>query len=227
MISVVIPVYNEERALREKENYYRDLAKTTELIFVDGASSDQTLFLAQGYGKVIQTAKGRARQMNQGARQAHGEILLFLHADALLDTAYLEKITEVVTRQNYIGGCFSQRFKEEALIYRWIAWTGNMRAKVFKIFYGDQGIFVRKDVFWRIGGFPPMRLGEDIFFTKKLKKEGKVRMLSYPIYCSARRWANQGILKTFFLNLRINAALSLGYDVDKLAGIYRDVRDDG
>lgn len=227
MISVIIPVYNEEECLSKDAVYYQAISRDADLIFVDGGSGDDTIFLAKKSGRVISAPKSRAVQMNQGAKEAKNDILLFLHADTRIHPENLQHIVEAMKNKKYVGGCFKQVLDDPAVIYRWIAWTGNMRARLSKIFFGDQGIFVRKDVFQKLGGFPEVRIGEDVLFTKKLRKQGNVGILPCPIYCSARRWKSQGIWRTFFLNWRINLALTRDQNLDSVADVYRDVREKG
>ncbi len=224
MLSVVIPVYNEEKALVNNSHFFDQLAQSTEIIFVDGGSKDQTVSLVKKFGKVVCSQKGRALQMNEGARQATSETILFLHADSYFPLEVLGQIEEAILEKGYIGGCLEQVYDSPDLIYKWIAFTGNVRAKLSRVFYGDQCIFVRKDIFTQLGGFPNTEICEDVLFTRKLRREGKVGVLSAPVYCSTRRWKVQGIRKTFFQNMRINMALALNDDLNKLADDYQDVR---
>lgn len=225
MISIVIPVYNEETILSGQREYFTALSKETELIFVDGGSDDDTVRRALDFGEVISTKKNRSFQMNAGARLAKNDILLFLHADTCIPKQALRRVKTAVTEDGFIGGCFCQVIDNPRLIFKWIAWTGNLRAKMFKVFYGDQGIFVRRDIFEKLGGFPDTALAEDVFFTRKLRQEGKVGVLDDPIYCSARRWVDQGIGKTFLLNMKITAGLLKDKNIDLLSKEYKDIRE--
>ena len=225
MISVIVPVYNEEAMLRKNDIYYQMLSKSAELIFVDGGSDDNTVALASKLGRVVKAGKNRATQMNAGARAAKGKILLFLHADAVVQQRHLELVEEVVIKKELTGGCLTQVLDEKGAIFRWIAFTGNMRAKMTKIFYGDQGIFARKGIFKKLDGFPEVNICEDILFSKKLRKAGKVDILPFPVLCSARRWRKQGIIKTFMLNFRIKMTLNFKSNLDPLAENYIDIRE--
>lgn len=225
MISVIIPVYNEEAVLKKNDIYFQMLSRNTELIFVDGGSDDKTASLAGKLGRVIKAGKNRAAQMNVGARVAKEKILLFLHADSIVRQEVLEKIEVAAEEKKYAGGCLTQVLDEQSVLFKWIAFTGNVRAKISKIFYGDQGIFVHKEVFSKLGGFPEVEICEDILFSERLRRAGKVDILPLPIYCSARRWKKQGIVKTFLLNFQIKTALALGKYPDHLAVAYKDVRE--
>ena len=224
MLSIIIPVYNEEYILRQNKDYFRSLSESAEVIFVDGGSSDDTIKIAKTYGRVIKSQKNRAVQMNCGAKAAQYDTLLFLHADSILHEGSVNMVKDAVRNKGYIGGCFCQNLDQPGLIYKWIALTGNVRARMSKIFYGDQGIFVRKDVFWQLKGFPETAICEDVLFTKNLRKLGKVGVLCQPIHCSARRWLQQGLLKNFVLNIRIHLALILRQDLNSLSSIYKDIR---
>jgi len=225
MISVIVPVYNEEECLLKKEIYYQRISELAELIFVDGASTDKTVALAKKWGRVIVAVKNRAAQMNRGAEEARYPILLFLHADAFMPFENLQHLVNAIENKKCVGGCFKQAFDDSAIIYRWIAWTGNIRARLSKVFYGDQAIFVRQDVFQELGGFPEVKIGEDVLFTKKLRRKGRVGILPYAIHCSTRRWKRQGIWRTFLLNWRINTALIWNQDLDQVANAYQNVRE--
>lgn len=225
MISVIIPVYNEEVALSHKADYYKNLAKVAELIFVDGESTDKTLEYAGRYARAFQGPKNRAEQMNLGARKARHDIFLFLHADAIVEPENIAVVEKIIKEKGCVGGCFCQCLDSSGWIYRWIAWTGNVRARVLKIFYGDQGIFVRRDVFWALGGFPSVKICEDVLFSQKLKTMGRSVVLNMPIYCSARRFRRQGVWRTFLLNLRIYLWLLFKGEPDSLARAYHDIRE--
>lgn len=225
MISVIIPVYNEEECLLKNDVYYQVISQAGELIFVDGGSTDRTVLLAKKLGRVFTAPKNRGAQMNRGAKEATHKILLFLHADAAIHLENLQQIVKAIEGRKYIGGCFKQVLDDPAILYRWIEWTGNIRAKVSKVFYGDQAIFVRKDVFQQLGGFPEVKIGEDVLFTKKLRRKGRVGILPFTVNCSTRRWKRQGVWKTFLLNLRINTALVWNQNLDQLANAYQDVRE--
>lgn len=223
-ISIVVPVFNEEETLLKKKIFFQSLGALTELIFVDGGSNDATHNEASRLGQVVATVKNRALQMNEGAKIAKYNILLFLHADTYFPLENLSKIMACLKKNDVVGGCFSQILDSRKRIFKWIAAAGNVRAQWLKIYYGDQGIFVRKNIFWKLGGFPEVAIGEDILLSKRLKKFGETKILPEPIYCSARRFEKQGIWKTSSLNTLISLSLALGLNADSLSYLYEDVR---
>ena len=224
MISIIIPIYNEEEVLRFSTERLLGLSECTELIFVDGGSSDKSADIAKEYGKVLSCEKGRGRQMNVGAREAQNNTLLFLHADNAISPEVFENIEKTVCDNGAVGGCLTQRIENKRPVFRFIEWQGNSRARRTKVFYGDQGIFVRKDVFERIGGFPVVPIFEDVLFTQKLRREGKTTVLPDKIMVSARRWEKRGILRTTVMFSWFLTMFKMGYPLEKIKKLHEDLR---
>lgn len=224
MISIVIPVHNEEAILLQAYAELRGLSLKAEIIFVDGGSCDRSAQFASQNGTVLRSKKGRALQMNYGAGHARGDILLFLHVDTIILPDTLKTIERKIMKDGYIGGCLTQRLDNHAFIYRVIEWQGNIRARMTREFYGDQGIFVKKETFLSIGGFPEVPIMEDVLFAKKLRKCGKTVVLSDKILVSARRWEKNGVIKTtLFFNLLI-LLFWLKVPLNKIKKLYEDLR---
>ncbi|SKC90894.1 TIGR04283 family arsenosugar biosynthesis glycosyltransferase [Maledivibacter halophilus] len=224
MISIILPVLNEEKNIEEMLLNINSLEGKKEVIVVDGGSSDRTVEKASGYAKVIHSERGRANQMNVGAEEALGDILWFVHSDSQLHNRSLQSIEEAINR-GYVGGGFSLSFYDcHTIFMRFVAITSNFRAKLLKLIFGDQGIFIKKDIFLKLGGYPHIELMEDWELSKKLYKAGKVKMLKTSIGTSARRFNKGGQFKTLLLMQKIKLLYILGVSPSKLKEIYREAR---
>jgi rSAM/selenodomain-associated transferase 2 len=224
MVSIIVPLYNEESVLLKNPARLEGLSRAGELVFSDGGSSDRSVDIAGRYGKVVHAKKNRAAQMNQGALQAGGGILLFLHADTIISPDSLAAVEKCIIDGGFIGGCFTQEIDNNAFIYRLIEGQGNLRARLSKEFYGDQGIFVKKDVFLTIGGFPEVPILEDVLFSRKLGARGKTIVLADKILVSARRWENNGVIRTAILYNLIIILFRLKAPLHKIKQLYEDLR---
>lgn len=224
MITIVVPFYNEEKLLRKNSAKFQTLSKQAELIFVDGGSIDKGVDIACQHGKLFHSKKGRAIQMNKGGFSARGDILFFMHADTMITPDELSAIEDAINNRGFIGGCLTQRIDKDAFVYRFIEAQGNSRARRHKIFYGDQGIFVKKDAFEKIGGFPNASIMEDVLFAQQLRKMGQTVVLPDKITVSARRWERNGIIKTTLLFNLIIILFLLKVPLDKIKRLYEDIR---
>lgn len=223
MISVIIPTYNEEEnitSLLQSFNYNDNC----EVIIVDGGSSDKTVELAAKFPvKILKSGNGRAKQMNVGANHARGDILLFLHADCILEDGSIGKIKDSI-KDGFIAGCLRHKIVSSRMIYRFIEFSGDLRARLYKVFYGDQAIFVKKDCFFKLGGYDDVELFDDVMFSKKLRKAGRICILDKNVYTQPRRWENQGVLRTTFINWTLTLGFMFGVPVRRLKSIYTDIR---
>ncbi len=223
MISIIIPVFNEAAAIR-KTLRALPFGRDIEVIIVDGMSTDQTVSVAKKFAvTVITSARGRALQMNAGAAEASGDIFLFLHADCLIEETSLRMLREQV-RDNVVGGCFTHTIDSQRIIFRLIEFSGNVRAKVFGIFYGDQAIFVRRDIFNRLHGFESAPIFEDAIFSRRLRQCGKTIVLKEKAVVSPRRWEKGGVVKTTLLNWALTLGFMAGVSTANLAKLYKDIR---
>jgi rSAM/selenodomain-associated transferase 2 len=226
-LSVIIPTLNEADNIKELINYIENEKVKCEIIISDADSSDRTREIAASQGaEVVNSQKAsRGLQLNRGAEIASAPILLFLHADSNLEESALSSlVTRMDQRPEKIGGCFSLEIKSEHPVLKFISWSSNLRAKYLNLIFGDQGIFIKREVFESLGGFPEIELMEDWEFSKKLAKTGELLFLDKKIYTSARRWEEYGVLKTILLMHKIKILYLFGYSPEKLKQIYRDAR---
>jgi rSAM/selenodomain-associated transferase 2 len=226
-LSVIIPTLNEADNIKELINCIKNENINCEIIISDADSSDRTREIAASQGaKIVNSQKAsRGLQLNRGAEIASAPILLFLHADSNLEESALRSlVTRMEQRSEKVGGCFSLEIKSEHPLLKFISWSSNLRAKYLNLIFGDQGIFIKKEVFESLGGFPEIELMEDWEFSKKLAKTGELLFLDKKIYTSARRWEEYGVLKTILLMHKIKILYLFGYSPEKLKQIYRDAR---
>ena len=198
MISVIIPTYNEEKALPATLEYLLRQAGEYEVIVVDGGSSDRTCQIVRAEPRVrlLTASKGRAAQMNTGACIARGEWLLFLHADTLLPNGALRRLNILETDSSCQAGGFRHRFSGDDWRLRLISWMDNLRAKITCIIYGDQAMFVRRALFEQLGGFPQQPFLEDIAFSEKLKRVIKPVLFDQYVVTDSRKFIQMGIWRS-------------------------------
>lgn len=223
-ISVIIPTLNEAKILRGTLQRLRK-GINLEIIVVDGGSQDDTVSIAKEYTKnVFLSSPGRALQMNEGARHAEGDILLFLHADSHISAGGIGKIIPAVIGLPAVGGAFQLAFDTRNVVIRLVGWFANLRARLTRVPYGDQGIFITKNAFQKIGGYPDLPIMEDVELAVRMKKEGKIALLQEKIFTSPRRWEKEGILFTTFRNRVLMIGYLLGISPHRLASGYRNIR---
>ena len=224
-ISIIVPVLNEISLLHQQLEQFRTLDAEYQLIFCDGGSKDGTYQLLHTWGlTVLQSDAGRALQMNRGAAEASGDLLLFVHADTRIKNEDIQAMIEAMQVTGVVGGHFDVRLSGQAWPFRVIEWMINMRSCLSKISTGDQCQFVRRDVFEGMQGFPKQPLMEDVEFAKRLKRLGRVICLHRKVETSSRRWETKGICKTIWLMWRLRFLYWLGESPDKLVKEYRHAR---
>ena len=233
-ISVIIPTLNEELTIMATLAHTAALG-FDELIVVDGGSLDQTPVLVKSYSRMTQSQaqspvrlvtapRGRARQMNEGAKASGGEILLFLHADTQLPGDAKTMIDTTLADQRMVGGRFDVRFDRPSTWGSIISRMMNWRSRLSGIATGDQALFVRRPIFEQMGGFADIPLMEDIDFSRRLKQKGATAALTATVTTSFRRWERHGPLQTLLLMWVLRFLYWIGVRPSHLVDWYKAVR---
>lgn len=220
MISIIIPVLNEEKVIEEKLQSLLKLKGDKEIIVVDGGSKDNTVYIASRYATLINGRKGRAYQMNDGAKVAKGDILWFLHIDSKVSEESAILIEKAISLGNIGGGLRLYFYDLDTYFMKFVSWSSNLRAKIGGLYFGDQGIFIKREVFEKLGGFKEVPLMEDWDMAMRLKKQGKMKMIDSNIGTSARKFKSEGQLKTLLFMHKIKLLYKLGVSEDKLRDMY-------
>ena len=219
LLSIIVPTLNEAGQL---EATLRPIAKHAdcEVIIADGGSTDGTVDLARRLGcRVVTANRGRSRQMNAGAALSRGEHLLFLHADTRLPATFFEEIHSTL-KTGAIAGAFRFQIDQSGWGLHCVEWGTNLRCRFFQLPYGDQGLFLRSNDFFRQGGFRNWPLMEDFELCQRLRRLGRIRLTPSAISTSARRWKKLGLFRTTLINQLCIAGFRLGVSPERLARWY-------
>ncbi len=214
MISIIIPTYNEEKALPKTLQALLSQPGEFETILVDGGSTDRTRAVVADHisltqhsvlstVQLITAPKGRASQMNAGAKEAKGEWLLFLHADTILPDGAIQRLNDMETDQSIQAGGFMHQFSGDDWRLKCISFLDNFRCTRSRIIYGDQALFVRRTLFEQLGGFPNQPILEDVAFCERLIKVANPLLLYPPVITDARKFIKMGIWRSFIRVLLI------------------------
>ena len=216
LISIITPVLNEEDMIRPFLDHLAGLSGSFELIIVDGGSTDLTCAVVRDYtGRfpaplhLLAAPAGRSGQMNAGAEAAQGEILLFLHVDCRIPADCLQVISRACSEPGACGGAFTHTFGEPGLFHAVIGILVNSCTKYTRTFFGDSGIFVQRDIFFKAGGFPIIPWCEDLEFCRTVRKFGKMKQINRVIRSSPRRFQRIGRVKltaVYMLAILLNMA---------------------
>lgn len=220
--AIVIPVLNEAANLPRLAAQLGPLAQRgVEVVMVDGGSADDTVRLAEQAGfRVIRSARGRAVQMNAGAARSTGDVLIFLHADTELPPDALPRIAARLD-SGYEWGRFDVTIVGTPVMLRVVATMMNWRSRLTSIATGDQAIFMTRDAFNAVGGFPDQPLMEDIEISRRLRSRSRPACLGSRVATSGRRWESRGVWRTIFLMWRLRWAYWRGRPARELAEAYR------
>lgn len=220
--TIVIPVLNEAANLPRLAAQLGPLAQRgVEVVMVDGGSADDTVRLAEQAGfRVIRSARGRAAQMNAGAARSTGDVLIFLHADTELPPDALPRIAARLD-SGYEWGRFDVTIVGTPVMLRVVATMMNWRSRLTGIATGDQAIFMTRDAYDAVGGFPDQPLMEDIEISRRLRSRSRPACLGSRVATSGRRWESRGVWRTIFLMWRLRWAYWRGRPARELAEAYR------
>ena len=221
-LTIVIPVLNEAAHIAAALVALAPLRERgIELIVVDGGSSDGSQVLARSLAdQVLLSPPGRARQMNAGAKAASGDALLFLHADTVLPSDAPALVARALTRRAW--GRFDVQIDGRSRLLPIVAALMNTRSRLTGVATGDQAIFVRRQAFEAIGGFPDQPLMEDIEISTRLRRQhGQPACLRTRVTTSGRRWDERGAWRTLWLMWRLRLGYRLGVSAERLAAAYR------
>jgi rSAM/selenodomain-associated transferase 2 len=219
-VSVIIPAFNEAVRIAASIQSARR-GNPQEIIVVDGGSADGTAELARDAGAtVISAMPGRARQMNAGAARATGNALLFLHSDTLLPPNYLHAVSQILRGSGVAAGAFRLSIEGAFSGRRLVEWGANVRSRYSEKPYGDQAIFLRRALFEELGGFANQPLLEDVELVHRLRRHGRIVIVSQAVVTSGRRWQQLGALRTTLTNQIILTAYALGVSSETLARLY-------
>ncbi len=229
-LSIIIPVLNEAAIIGALLQDLRSRSQA-EIIVVDGGSTDETVAIAKDSGvKVLVTTGGRGRQMNLGAAIAEGNVLLFLHADTQLPPDFETQIGQILISSVHTkshsptAGAFHLKIDAPLWSLRVIEWGVEMRSRICQLPYGDQALFLSKDVFERMGGFSDLPIMEDFEFVCRLRKSGYIVLAPTAVKTSARRWLRRGAVQTTLMNQGMILGFWLGISPEKLRQWYRRLK---
>lgn len=217
LLSIIVPALDEGAVIgRLLDQLQEARGAGHEVVLVDGGSRDGTLEQAGGkVDRLLRSGPGRARQMNRGARESSGQWLWFLHADSRLPEGWLQQLESACANDAGHWGFFSVRLDNPRWPYRFIGWLMNRRSCLTRIATGDQGIFVRRERFFALNGYPDYPLMEDIALSRRLKGEAPC-CLPGPLVTSARRWEEQGLVRTVMRMWSLRLAFWLGVSPERL-----------
>lgn len=218
-VSIVIPTWNEAETLPRCLALLRGQEPPWEILVVDGGSTDGTVDAARAFpgARVIETLRGRAHQMNHGARLARGDIFWFLHADSKPAAGSVGAIREGLHDRRVAGGAFRFRLDGDRLGFRVMEAVVALRTRWLRLPFGDQGLFLRRSDFEAIGGYRDVPLFEDVYLVREIRRRGWLAVLDLPLVTSARRWEARGTAATTFNHWRLLALEKLGVDPERLA----------
>ncbi len=223
-VSIIIPTFNEERSLRSTIESLQRCCPDAEIIVADGESSDGTADIAMKHGaRVVHSKKGRGAQLRAGADAAAGGVLWFVHADTIPDDDAVDQMMNALTDASVVGGNFTIVFDGISRPARFMSWLYPKLGRL-GLAYGDSGIFVRRGVYEKVGGFKPLPLFEDLDLLHRLRREGEFKTLEAKVVTSSRRFEGRSFPMMFARWSFLQVLFWCGVHPDSLANLYQPVR---
>ena len=219
-VSVVMPSVNEAATIGQAIQRAW-LAGASQVVVSDGGSVDNTGEIANQHDcTVVTSPRGRGIQLNVGAEQACGDVLLFMHADNWLVVGAIDQIRSAMQNPRVQCGAFRQRIESNGFAYRLLELGNGLRARIRGVPFGDQGIFVRRRLFFDVGGFANVAIMEDVLLMQRLRCRTRPILLNGPIHVSPRRWQQNGVAAQTLRNWLLQVGLGLGIAPNELARFY-------
>lgn len=223
--SIIIPVLNEAHLINDIIDHLHSLEgdEVIEIIVIDGDPEGLTLkAILHDDVRQLSSSRGRWIQMNEGAKNAKGNTLIFLHADTQLPLDALRRIATAMKGKRYVAGAFDLGIKSERFVFRAIESVASLRSRITRIPFGDQAIFMRKDYFDEIGGYKDIPIMEDVEIMERIKKRGdKIFIIPQKVHTSSRRWEQDGILCCTLRNWFLQILYLIGISPHRLSKFYR------
>ena len=223
-LSIVIPTLNEALHLPLLLSDLNVWPNDFELIIVDGGSIDLTISIAQiqGVDVIKSPKKNRGYQLKTGASNARGDWLLFLHADSRLRIGWVRSLSQIIQnkKSKNFAWYFDFKIKKDNLEYRFLEIAVALRSLVLQHPYGDQGLLIHKDLYYKIGGYSSLKIMEDIDLITRITKKTKLKRIRESIYTDDRKWTNSNIIKRAIKNYKLRQKWRQGYDIDDLSKEY-------
>ena len=219
LVSIIIPALNEAKCISKTLISLQKQTAPFEVIVVDGGSEDDTIAVSSKYARVLTSERGRANQMNAGAKIAKGDLLLFLHADTQLPVDALKLIRETVVQHEYEAGIFRLRFDHETCLLRFYSYCTRFKQPRFG--FGDRALFVKRTVFQEMNGFSSIPIFEDLDLSIRLYRRGSFLFRPEYVTTAARRFDEKGPIKQQLLNTFLWLRYTFGTSPFKLAKYYK------
>lgn len=218
-LGIVVPVYNEAKILEGALSRLQRFAETLPVVVVDGGSTDGSAQIARRFFPVQAHGEpNRGAQLNRGAQCLATDVLLFLHADSQLPPGFQQHIRRALLEPDVVGGCFCLAFDEPHPLLRFYSWFTRFSWRLFH--FGDQGFFVRREVFQEMNGFRELPILEDVDFLRRLRLYDRFAVLPAAVTTSGRRFLRHGIVRQMLRDILLVALFELGFPAQRLTPFY-------